>query len=129
MGKKSKDPFVYNAEIIKIVDGDTVDAWIDLGFSLKIKKRIRLMGIDTWESRTRDLEEKAKGLEAKAFTASFIDQGSGKFKIQSHGLGKYGRVLGSIWVDNKSLNEELIKHGHAYVYDGGKKQTFKKEKT
>ena len=68
-----KECFVYNAELIRCVDGDTVDAWIDLGFNIKIKKRIRLMGVDTWESRTRDLEEKKKGLEAKAYTKKFCE--------------------------------------------------------
>ena len=121
-----KEAFVYNAELIRVVDGDTCDAWIDLGFSIKIKKRIRLSGIDTWESRTRNLEEKAKGLEAKAYAKKFMEQDEGKFKVQSHGVGKYGRLLGSIWVRDVSLNESLLKNGHAYVYDGGKKKVFKK---
>ena len=119
-----KDCFVYNAELIRCVDGDTVDAWIDLGFSIKIKKRIRLMGVDTWESRTRDLEEKKKGLEAKAYTKQFCEMDGGKFKVQSHGVGKYGRLLGSVWVRDVSLNESLLRNGHAYVYDGGKKKLF-----
>ena len=58
--------FEYNATLVKVLDGDTIDAYIDLGFDLKIKKRIRYMGIDTWESRTRDLEEKKKGLLSKS---------------------------------------------------------------
>ena len=65
MAKKPAS-FEYNATLVKVLDGDTIDAYIDLGFDLKIKKRIRYMGIDTWESRTRDLEEKKKGLAAKA---------------------------------------------------------------
>jgi len=121
-----KEAFIYNAELIKVVDGDTCDAWIDLGFKIKIKKRIRLNGIDTWESRTRNKEEKVKGLEAKAYALNFLQSDGGKFKVKSHGLGKYGRLLGSIWVRDVSLNESLLKHGHAYVYDGGKKKVFKK---
>ena len=62
------DKFVYNAKLVRVVDGDTCDAMIDLGFDTWVKKRIRFMGVDTWESRTRDLEEKKKGLEAKAYT-------------------------------------------------------------
>ena len=65
MGKKL-DPWIYNARLIKGVDGDTADAWIDLGFSISVKKRIRFVNVDTWESRTRDLEEKKKGLESYA---------------------------------------------------------------
>ena len=69
MAKKPAS-FEYNGTLVKVLDGDTIDAYIDLGFDLKIKKRIRYMGIDTWESRTRDLEEKKKGLAAKPFSFS-----------------------------------------------------------
>ena len=72
MGKKL-DTREYQAELIKVLDGDTIDCWIDLGFDLKIKKRVRYMGIDTWESRTRDLEEKAKGLLAKARNKELLE--------------------------------------------------------
>tara|TARA_R110000744_G_scaffold92927_1_gene179675 strand:- start:8626 stop:9117 length:492 start_codon:yes stop_codon:yes gene_type:complete len=122
-----KEAFIYNAQLDRVIDGDTVDAWVDLGFKIKIKKRIRLMGLDTWESRTRDLDEKAKGMIAKAFTLTFLAGDGGNFKVQSHGLGKYGRLLGEIWVNDISLNNELLSNGHAYEYDGGKKKTFKKK--
>ena len=116
----------YQAELIKVVDGDTIDCYIDLGFDIKIKKRVRYMGIDTWESRTRDLEEKKKGLEAKAYTLEMLSRNDGKFKVKSHGVGKYGRLLGEIFIEGeeKSLNELLIENGHAYEYDGGKKKVF-----
>ena len=74
MAKKPAS-FEYNGTLIKVLDGDTIDCWIDLGFYLKIKKRIRYMGIDTWESRTRDKEEKVKGLAAKARNKELLEAG------------------------------------------------------
>ena len=126
MAKKPAS-FEYNGTLVKVLDGDTIDCYIDLGFDLKIKKRIRYMGIDTWESRTRDLDEKKKGLEAKAFTKHLLqDSDEGKFSIISHGVGKYGRVLGELFVKGheKSVNELLKEHGHAYEYHGEKKKVF-----
>ena len=85
------------------------------------------MGVDTWESRTRDLKEKAKGLAAKRFTKDLLTESDdGKFSIISHGVGKYGRVLGELFVKGheKSVNELLKENGHAYEYDGGKKKVF-----
>ena len=116
----------YECVLIKVVDGDTIDCWIDLGFKTRLKKRVRYMGLDTWESRTRDLEEKKKGLEAKAYTLEMLSRNDGKFKVKSHGVGKYGRLLGEIFIEGeeKSLNELLIENGHAYQYDGGKKKVF-----
>tara|TARA_R100000995_G_C3470700_1_gene118177 strand:- start:483 stop:977 length:495 start_codon:yes stop_codon:yes gene_type:complete len=140
----------YQAELIKVVDGDTIDCYIDLGFNIKIKKRVRYMGIDTWESRTRDLAEKEKGLAAKARNKELLE--SGVFKLKSFGTGKFGRVLGEVFVspdyvgehivecignpDSEidlsvdgwvSVNDILIEEGHAYDYDGGKKKDFKAE--
>ena len=142
MGKKPAS-FEYNGTLVKVLDGDTIDCYIDLGFDLKIKKRIRYMGIDTWESRTRDLDEKAKGLLAKARNKELLEAGT--FKIVSHGTGKFGRVLGEIFVfpdavgyevsegvDRSSdglvsINDILINEGHAYEYEGGKKKNFEEE--
>ena len=131
MAKKPAS-FEYNGTLIKVLDGDTIDCWIDLGFDLKIKKRIRYMGIDTWESRTRNKEEKIKGLAAKARNKELIEEVSSKsgyFRLKSHGVGKYGRVLGEIFILDKNgqtinVNTKLISEGHAYEYFGGKKQTF-----
>ena len=126
MGKKL-DPWVYNARLIRVVDGDTADAWIDCGFNISVKKRIRFMGVDTWESRTRNLEEKKKGLAAKAYVKDLLENSdNGKFSIISHGKGKYGRVLGEIFVKGheKSVNELLKENGHAYEYHGEKKKVF-----
>ena len=122
------DKFIYNATLVRIVDGDTCDAMIDLGFDTWVKKRIRFVGVDTWESRTRNLEEKKKGLEAKAYTKKMLEESNeGKFTLKSHGLGKYGRVLGEIFLkgEEQSLNELLKENGHAYEYDGGKKKIFR----
>ena len=79
---KKPASFEYNATLIKVLDGDTIDCYIDLGFDLKIKKRIRYMGIDTWESRTRDLEEKAQGLAAKARNKELLE--AGVFKLERY---------------------------------------------
>ena len=119
--------FEYKAHLLRVVDGDTLDARIDLGFSVFVKKRIRLMGIDTWESRTRDLEEKKKGLAAKAYVKDLLENSDeGKFSIISHGTGKYGRVLGELFVKghDTSVNELLKENGHAYEYHGEKKKVF-----
>ena len=126
MAKKPAS-FEYNGTLVKVLDGDTIDCFIDLGFDLKIKKRIRYMGIDTWESRTRDLAEKEKGLAAKAYVKDLLENSDdGKFSIISHGRGKYGRVLGEIFVKGheKSVNELLKENGHAYEYHGEKKKVF-----
>ena len=131
MAKKPAS-FEYNGTLVKVLDGDTIDCYIDLGFDLKIKKRIRYMGIDTWESRTRDLAEKAKGLEAKARNKELlmeISSKSGYFRLKSYGVGKYGRVLGEIFIEDAegkqwNINDTLIAEGHAYIYDGGKKKVF-----
>ncbi len=144
---KKMDFREYECELIKVVDGDTIDCWIDLGFKVKWKARVRYMGLDTWESRTRDLEEKAKGLLAKARNNELLEQGI--FKLRSFGTGKYGRVLGEIFVapdfvgdhiqecisnpESKidlssdgwvSVNDILMEEGHAYEYDGGTKKVF-----
>ena len=127
------EKYIYRGKLERVVDGDTIDALIDVGFDIWVKKRIRYSGIDTWESRTRDLEEKAKGLEAKARDKELlleISSKSGYFRLKSYGVGKYGRVLGEIFIEDKdgkqyNINETLINEGHAYIYDGGKKQIFK----
>ena len=123
---KKLDPWIYNARLIKGVDGDTADAWIDCGFNISVKKRIRFKGVDTWESRTRDLDEKKLGLKAKAYTLEMLSRNDGKFTVKSHGVGKYGRLLGEIFIEGeeKSLNQLLIDNGHAYEYAGGKKKVL-----
>ena len=126
------EKYIYRGKLERVVDGDTIDALIDVGFDIWIKKRIRYSGIDTWESRTRNLEEKAKGLEAKARNKELlmeVSSKSGYFRLKSFGVGKYGRVLGEIYIEDKegkqyNINKTLISEGHAYVYEGGKKKMF-----
>ena len=126
MGKEI-NKYEYTAKLDRVVDGDTCDALIDLGFDTWVKKRIRFKGVDTWECRTRDLDEKKKGLAAKAFTKNLLENSDdGKFALRSHGVGKYGRVLGELFVkgETKSVNDLLLENGHAYEYEGGKKKVF-----
>ena len=130
--KHTMDKYIYRGKLERVVDGDTIDALIDVGFDIWIKKRIRYSGIDTWESRTRDLDEKKKGLAAKARNKELLEKissKSGYFRLKSHGVGKYGRVLGEIFIEDSegkqwNINDTLITEGHAYVYEGGKKKVF-----
>ena len=121
--------YTYKIKLDRVIDGDTIDAEIDLGFDISIKKRIRFAGINTPESRTRDLEEKARGLAAKERVKNLLD-GCKTIQLNSHGVGKYGRCLGELHIDVvdgkekltlESVNELLIKEGHAVEYDGGKR--------
>ena len=124
---KKMDKHIYSAKVVRVVDGDTADAMIDLGFDTWVKKRIRFYGVDTWESRTRNLEEKKKGLAAKDYVKDLLENSDeGKFLLKSHGVGKYGRVLGELFVkgNEKSVNELLKDNGHAYEYHGEKKKVF-----
>ena len=119
----------YKIKLDRVVDGDTIDAEIDLGFDVSVKKRIRFQGINAPESRTRDLEEKARGLAAKD-RLKVILEGAKEIQLCSHGVGKYGRCLGELYIDFLdgkhcltlvNVNELLIKEGHAVEYDGGKR--------
>jgi len=116
--------YTYNAKLDRVVDGDTVDALVDLGFDTWKKVRIRFYGIDAYESRTRDLEEKEKGLAAKQRVIDILNENNNEFILKSHGVGKYGRCLGEIFVDTlgeTSLQKTLINEGHGVEYDGGKR--------
>ena len=121
--------YTYKISPLKVVDGDTIDAEIDLGFDIKIKKRVRFMGINAPESRTKDLEEKARGLAAKDRLKNLLE-GANMIQLKSHGVGKYGRCLGELHIDVvdgqdkmtlENVNELLIKEGHAVEYHGGKR--------
>ena len=117
-------------EIVKVVDGDTIDVLIDLGFDLYKKERVRIAGGDTPEKRTRDLEEKALGLDATYWMKKQLEDtiaGDEELIIRTElkgGTGKYGRLLGWLYVgeDTISLNEQMITEGYAWSYDGGTKQ-------
>ena len=108
--------YEYNASLLRVVDGDTVDALIDLGFSVWVKKRIRLYKIDAPETRTRDLEEKEQGFITKERLTELLSANDGKFTLISHGVGKYGRCLGTIIINNVDINELLITEGLAKEY-------------
>ncbi len=121
MSKNKKvEAFIYNAELERVVDGDTIDITIDLGFNVKLhKQRCRLAGIDTPESRTRDLAEKALGKKASARLKALCGK---KLKIKSLGKGKYGRILAIPYTeDGRDICQILIKEGHAVEYHGGTK--------
>ena len=123
----------YNFRVTKInrvVDGDTIDVTSDLGFDLAKKERVRIAGVDTPEKRTRDLEEKALGLDATAWMKKHLEEtikGEDELTIRTElkgGMGKYGRLLGWLYVGESdvSLNEQMITEGYAWEYDGGTKK-------
>ena len=121
--------YTYRAKLDRVIDGDTIDVNIDLGFDISVKKRVRFSGINTPESRTRDLEEKKLGLAAKDRVQSILDENT-SFIVESKKIGKFGRVLGEIFIntvdtveteEKVSLNELLKTEGHAVEYHGGKR--------
>ena len=117
-------------EINRVLDGDTIDVTIDLGFDLYKKERVRVAGVDTPEKRTRDLEEKALGLDATNWLKEKLEStlaGEEELTIRTElkgGVGKYGRLLGWLYIGDAevSLNESMITEGYAWAYDGGTKQ-------
>ncbi len=123
----------YNFRVVKInrvVDGDTIDVTLDLGFSLTKKERVRIAGVDTPEKRTRDKEEKTLGIDATNWMKEKLTEtikGDEELVIRTElvgGVGKYGRLLGWLYIgdDEFSLNEQMITEGYAWAYDGGTKQ-------
>ena len=117
-------------EITKVLDGDTIDVLIDLGFDLSKKERVRIAGVDTPEKRTRDLEEKELGIDATNWLKDKLEgaiDGDDDLIIRTElvgGVGKYGRLLGWLYIGDStvSLNEDMITEGYAWAYDGGTKQ-------
>ena len=120
--------YEYRCKVRRVVDGDTVDIDIDLGFGVWLhKERVRIYGIDTPESRTRDKEEKKYGLMAKEFVKQFVKGDSIKLTTQKYDAkGKFGRILGDIIVDNKSLSDTMIQEHHAVIYHGQSKEDIQK---
>ena len=116
-------------EIKKVLDGDTIDVIIDLGFDLAKTERVRIAGVDTPEKRTRNLEEKALGIDATEWLKDKLEgaiDGDDDLVIRTElvgGVGKYGRLLGWLYIGDSdlSLNEQMITEGYAHAYDGGKK--------
>jgi micrococcal nuclease len=124
--------YEYRVEIKRVVDGDTVDVDIDLGFGIWMKnERIRLFGIDTPESRTRDKEEKKYGLAAKMFLENMLDDTKIIMKTNKDAEGKFGRILGSFWrttnYADQSINDYLVEKHHAVRYYGQSKENIKEE--
>ena len=112
-------------EVTNVVDGDTIDVLIDLVFSISYHQRVRLAGIDTPESRTKNLEEKKLGLESKEYLKHKIEScNSVIIKTEKDETGKFGRILGWIFLDGseESINKEMIDFGYAWEYDGGTKE-------
>ena len=120
-----KDPYIYRVkQVLRVVDGDTIDADIDLGFDISLTKRVRLSGVDTPESRTTDLKEKTLGLEVKEWLKKKLD-GKKNILIKTElpdSTEKYGRILGRLYVDDVCLNDRMIDEGYAWEYDGGTKK-------
>ena len=114
--------YEYRCKVVHIVDGDTVDVIIDLGFGLSKKERCRIAGIDTPEKRTRDLKEKKYGIEATEFMTGLLNSAQNLI-VRTEKDGKYGRMLGWFYCDNVegSLNNLMIEAGYAWSYDGGTK--------
>ena len=125
--------YEYKAVVDRVVDGDTIDVIIDLGFSVWKKMRVRMEGINTPESRTRDLEEKKRGLAAKDRLKSILEFNDNRCILKVSGVGKYGRALATVLVESLSplnkedsitlidVNKQLIEEGHAVEYHGGKR--------
>ena len=117
--------YEYKAKVVKVVDGDTVDFHVDLGFDTWKKIRARLYGINAPESRTRDLEEKKRGLESKKFLTDTLANFDNECIVKSRGTGKYGRCLAEIFINDLnpeiSINQQMVDVGLAEEYFGGKR--------
>ncbi len=113
--------YIYKITVTRVVDGDTIDAIVHLGFDITINKRIRLHGINTPETRTRDKEEKTRGLAAKHRLEQIVHEQDNVLYLKSMDKGKYGRCLGILFevdFDDESINDMLVSEGHAEIYTG-----------
>ena len=120
--------YEYKCKLVKVVDGDTIDIDIDLGFGVWLQKqRIRLYGIDTPESRTSDATEKIYGMAAKEFLTKWTNSGGLTIKTHKAAKGKFGRILGEIWCFNTNVNEKLVEENHAVRYHGQSKEKIAEE--
>jgi len=116
--------FEYKCTVDRVVDGDTVDLWVDLGFHIKVHERFRLYGINAPESRTKDLKEKLKGIESTKFLVRLLDDMKGDLVVTTlkDKQGKYGRWIGTLWMDmgestEMNINKEMVAVGHAAFQD------------
>lgn len=132
MSKQPDAPaaFVYRiARVTRVVDGDTLDVIFDLGFDVQLKQRIRMFGIDTPESRTRDKEEKVFGLASKKYLKDTVANAT-EVVCKTHvadARGKFGRVLGEVWCDGVNINAKMISEGYAVAYYGENKDLVEKQ--
>ena len=126
----AKSKFYYGCTVRRVIDGDTIDVDADLGFDVSIKLRLRFAGINTQESRTRNLEEKALGKAATAFLKETLESADA-VEFESHERGKFGRVLATPFVTKGGKRTDvcklMIREGHARPYDGGKREPWIKE--
>ena len=122
-----KSKFYYGCELLRVIDGDTIDVRADLGFDVSLKLRLRFAGINTPESRTRNKEEKALGLAAKARLKEVLESAD-SIEFESFGKGKFGRVLATPYVVNNDKRTDvcqlLVREDHARLYDGGKREPW-----
>ena len=119
--------YEYNCEILRVVDGDTVDVSIDLGIDISYKSRVRLYGIDTPESRTRDKDEKARGLMSKEYLIDELSKGQVVIKTHKDKKGKFGRVLGEMYVGDRNINLMMVDDFLAVEYKGQSKKEIEEE--
>ena len=119
--------YEYKCDVKRIVDGDTVDVIIDLGFSIFYSTRVRLYGIDTPESRTRNKDEKVRGLLSKDYLKEWLDQGGVIIRTYRDKKGKFGRVLGEMVVGGRNINLLMVEENLAVKYEGQSKDDIKKE--
>jgi micrococcal nuclease len=119
--------YEYNCEVKRIVDGDTVDVVIDLGFDIHYSSRVRLYGIDTPESRTRNKDEKVRGLMSKKYLTDALSKGQVVIKTHKDKKGKFGRVLGEMYVAEKNINLMMVDDHLAVKYKGQNKKEIEKE--
>lgn len=113
--------FEYSAKVLEVIDGDTIDVSIDLGFNVLHTIRVRLYGINTPETRTKNKEEKLRGQKAKERLKELIEGKIVTIKTQKDDTEKFGRYLGIVFLDNNNINQTLISEGHATEYFGGKR--------
>jgi len=119
--------YEYNCKLRRVVDGDTIDVEVDLGFDVWVHERVRMYGINTPESRTKDLWEKELGKAAKSRLLELLPP-TFKLRTEKDAKGKFGRILGTLEVKGKNINEQLIKEGHAVAYHGGTKPNWREIK-
>ena len=119
--------YEYNCEVKRIVDGDTVDVVIDLGFDIHYSSRVRLYGIDTPESRTRNKDEKVRGLMSKKYLNDALSKGQVVIKTHKDKKGKFGRVLGEMYVADKNINLMMVDDNLAVKYKGQNKKQIEEE--